>query len=253
MTKKYQVFISSTLSDLKEEREAITRSVIDMGLIASGMESFPANQDAQFRYIQRVIDLCDYYLLVLGARYGSLNKDGISFTEAEFDYAQSQGKCVLAFVHSDPSSFSVARTDRDANLMAKFEAFRDRVTKDRLCRFWGAQGDLINSVVTSLHQATQESPGIGWVRGDFRPETPPALPQHDEQRSRLFRLENDFERLQKAHSTMEAAVMSAFLAKTKPATDAEVAAWVEGAKNHYPGIENIRSMGGFGRDVRYAD
>jgi Domain of unknown function (DUF4062) len=42
MQKKYQVFISSTFSDLVEERQDTLKSVLDMGHIPSGMEVFPA-------------------------------------------------------------------------------------------------------------------------------------------------------------------------------------------------------------------
>jgi hypothetical protein len=42
MTKKYQVFISSTLKDLVRERQETIRSVLDLGHIPSGMEIFPA-------------------------------------------------------------------------------------------------------------------------------------------------------------------------------------------------------------------
>jgi len=39
---KYQVFISSTFSDLHAERQAVTLEVLAARHIPSGMESFPA-------------------------------------------------------------------------------------------------------------------------------------------------------------------------------------------------------------------
>ena len=99
MNKKYSVFISSTFLDLESERETIRKLVIDMGYIPLGMESFPATNEEQFGYIQKVIDNSDYYILVIGGRYGSITEDGISYTEKEYDYALSKEKVVLAFVH----------------------------------------------------------------------------------------------------------------------------------------------------------
>ena len=44
MKKKYQVFISSTYSDLIEERAAATQCLLDNGCIPVGMEQFPASE-----------------------------------------------------------------------------------------------------------------------------------------------------------------------------------------------------------------
>ena len=81
MQKKYQVFISSTFSDLIDERQDALKSVLDMGHIPSGMEAFPAVDLEQFEYIKKIIDECDYYILIVGARYGSVDDAGVSFTE----------------------------------------------------------------------------------------------------------------------------------------------------------------------------
>ena len=68
------------------------------------MEAFPAIDMAQFENIKKVIDECDYYLLIIGARYGSIDADGVSFTEREFDYAVSKGKTVITILHDDVQS-----------------------------------------------------------------------------------------------------------------------------------------------------
>lgn len=37
----------------------------------------------------KMIDECDFYLLVIGARYGSIDEEtGISYTEKEYNYAK---------------------------------------------------------------------------------------------------------------------------------------------------------------------
>jgi hypothetical protein len=91
MVKKYQVFISSTFRDLIDERQDTIRSVLDLGHIPSGMEIFPAADVQQFEYIKKIIDECDYYILIIGARYGSVDTDGVSFTEKEYAYAVERG------------------------------------------------------------------------------------------------------------------------------------------------------------------
>jgi hypothetical protein len=109
MQKKYQVFISSTYTDLVEERQIILRSILDLGHIPSGMELFSAADEEQFAYIKKIIDECDYYVLVIGGRYGSIDDSGISYTEKEYDYAVEKGVHVLEAYPVVPgcSTFSV--------------------------------------------------------------------------------------------------------------------------------------------------
>jgi len=166
MNKKYQVFISSTFSDLVQERQATIRTVLDLGHIPSGMEIFPAADVEQFEYIKKVIDECDYYVLIIGARYGSMDAAGVSFTEKEYDYAVAQKKTVLAFIHGDPGSVAVKKADTDATLAAKLNAFREKVSKGRLVRFWQAPEELNSRVTIALAKALGEMPGKGWIRGD---------------------------------------------------------------------------------------
>lgn len=50
--KKYQVFISSTYTDLKEERSAVMRCLLEMNCIPVGMEQSPASNMNQMNYIK---------------------------------------------------------------------------------------------------------------------------------------------------------------------------------------------------------
>jgi len=87
MDKRYQVFVSSTFVDLEEERQKVLQTLMEMDCIPAGMELFPAADEEQWEFIQKVIDDCDYYLLIIGGKYGSVADDGLSYTEKEFDYA----------------------------------------------------------------------------------------------------------------------------------------------------------------------
>src|ERR1022692_1814662 len=107
MDKRYQVFISSTYADLREERQRVIQTVLDADCIPAGMELFPAADEEQFNYIKRVIDDCDYYLLIVGGRYGTLTEAGVSFTEREYDYAVSRGIRVIALLHENPAAIPI--------------------------------------------------------------------------------------------------------------------------------------------------
>ena len=113
MQKKYQVFVSSTYTDLIEERQVVLRSILDLGHIPSGMEMFSAADEEQFDYIKKVIDECDYYVLLIGGRYGSVDDRGMSYTEKEYDYAFGKGIPVLAFIHEDIKKIPYGRVEAD--------------------------------------------------------------------------------------------------------------------------------------------
>jgi hypothetical protein len=165
MNKKFQVFISSTFRDLIAERQAAIRAVLDLGHIPSGMEMFPAADVEQFEYIKKVVDECDYYVLIIGARYGSVDATGLSFTEKEYDYAVKTKKTVLAFIQDDTDSLT-NKVDTDPASAAKLKAFREKVRKGRLVQHWSDKEPLISKIYPALSRAFQDMPAIGWIRGD---------------------------------------------------------------------------------------
>jgi hypothetical protein len=166
MAKKYQIFISSTFTDLRDERQDAVKAILDLDQIPSGMEVFPAADQEQFEYIKQVIDECDYYVLIIGARYGSVDEQGVSYTEREYDYARESGKTVLAFLHDDPSSIPVGKVDTDPDRVQRLVVFREKVSSGRLVKFWRTKQDLQAAITVSLSRAIRHSPAIGWIRGN---------------------------------------------------------------------------------------
>src|SRR5580704_15967857 len=71
--KRYQVFVSSKYADLKEERSKVIQTIMELDCIPAGMEIFPAIDDEQFNFIKKIIDDCDYYILIIGGRYGTIH------------------------------------------------------------------------------------------------------------------------------------------------------------------------------------
>lgn len=166
MDKRYQVFVSSTYADLKDERQKVLQTLMEMDCIPSGMEMFPASDEEQWEFIKKVIDDCDYYLLIVGGRYGSLSSDGISYTEKEYQYAVEKGIKVIAFLHESPEDLSVSKTDIDPELMAKLSEFRSQVSSGRLVKFWTHTNELPGLVALSLTKTIKTYPAVGWVRAN---------------------------------------------------------------------------------------
>ena len=165
MEKRYQVFLSSTYIDLKEERLEVMRALLELDCIPSGMEYFPATNDDQWTYIQELIDQCDYYIVVVGARYESTSKDGLSFTEKEYRYALEKGIPVIGFLHAQPDNIPQGRAEVEPEARKKLEQFRILV-KSKLCKEWSSPAELGAVVSRSLTQLIKRTPRTGWVRSD---------------------------------------------------------------------------------------
>lgn len=165
MDTKYQIFVSSTFVDLKEERRAVLSAVQDMGDIPSGMEMFPATDEEQFNFIKRIIDNCDYYVVIIAGKYGSIAPDGLSYTEKEYDYAVSKGIHVLAFVRNE-DVIEEEKREQATEKKKKLENFKAKVQTGRVVKTWNNKQDLVYSVVISLTQEKASYPAIGWVRAN---------------------------------------------------------------------------------------
>lgn len=166
MSKKFQVFISSTYEDLKVERKAIEETIIRAGDIPVGMEAFPAADDEQFDFIKSVISTCDYYVLVVAGRYGSLANDGLSYTEKEFDFAVSKGIPVLFLLHGDRGNLPANKTEENPKGKKLLEGFIEKASTNRIRKTWNSIDGLKLAVREALDHAKATKPRPGWVRGD---------------------------------------------------------------------------------------
>ncbi|MEE9876876.1 MAG: DUF4062 domain-containing protein [Stenotrophomonas maltophilia] len=159
---KYQIFVSSTYDDLKDERSQVIKAILEMGHIPVGMEMFSAADEEQWKIIARQIDETDYYVIIVGNRYGSVT-GGVSYTEKEFDYAVSKGIPVLGFV-IDSSVESLAKNvDTVEEKVAALGKFKSKV-KQRPVGFWKTAEELHGKVSIALMKAFNTTPRIGWTR-----------------------------------------------------------------------------------------
>lgn len=166
MGKKYQVFVSSTFKDLYEERKKVLDLLLMADCIPAGMEAFVATDEEQFNVIKKVIDLCDYYVLIIGGRYGSINETtSLSYTEMEYDYAMSKGVPVLVFSIDDSIELDPTKRETDAIKNGKLAEFKSRAMRNRLASLWKDSGDLVGKVAISIMRAKQEINRPGWQRG----------------------------------------------------------------------------------------
>ena len=169
MDKKYQIFISSTYNDLIPERKKVRDIILSMYHFPIGMEMFSAADEEQWEIIKETIDSSDYYVLIIGKRYGSVIEDGpdqgISFTEKEYRYAKSIGLPILAFIKKD-EAITADMVDNDSEKLKKLYDFKNDVTKDREVKWFGTTDQLGTEVTLSLHKEMDRKKRPGWIRSD---------------------------------------------------------------------------------------
>jgi len=160
--KKYQIFVSSTYEDLKAERSKVIQAILEMDHIPIGMEMFSAGNEGQWKLIQRQIDEADYYIVIVGHKYGSM--DGlVSYTEKEYDYAIEKEIPVLGFVIKDTAKVAKSAMESDPEIQSRLVDFKSKV-KSKICSFWTSEDDLYGAVAIALNKQMTAQPRIGWVR-----------------------------------------------------------------------------------------
>lgn len=168
--RKLQVFVSSTYSDLIEERQAAVAAILKAGHIPAGMELFTAGDKSQLRTIERWIDESDVYMLILGGRYGSIEPtSGLSYTELEYDYATAQGKPSFSVVITEEALEAKVRLGgtqfiEKSNPKA-LEQFRQKVLSN-ISSFFSDAKDIKLCVYESLSDHATNPSLRGWIAAD---------------------------------------------------------------------------------------
>lgn len=161
---RYQVFVSSTLNDLVEERKAIIHALQKLNCIPVAMELFPASSDDAWTLIKREIDNSDYYIVMSAGCYGSMEpSSGVGYTEMEYDYALAAGKGILGFIHSNIASLPEDKKDNEPTRILKLNRFQEKI-KQKLVNFWDTTQQLESAVITSCVSEFNLRPAEGWVR-----------------------------------------------------------------------------------------
>ncbi|MCC5613168.1 DUF4062 domain-containing protein [Nostoc sp. CHAB 5834] len=168
--RKLQVFVSSTFTDLKEERQAAVEAILKAGHIPAGMELFSAGDQSQMTVIKKWIDESDVYLLLLGGRYGSIEPiSGKSYTHLEYEYALENGKAVFSVIMSDSQldekNRLVGKEVLELQNPQKYHEFKALVKK-KLVEEWNDLRDIKLAILSTLSDFAQRPELIGWVPGN---------------------------------------------------------------------------------------
>lgn len=200
MNKKFQVFISSTYEDLKEERDQVIKATLEMGHIPVGMEMFSAADEEQWNIITRQIDEVDYYCIILAHRYGSTAPSGIGYTEKEYDYAIAKGIPILGFVIADGAAWPANKNEANEENRERLKNFRTKI-KSRMVNFWNNKSDLHAKFSIALMKAFVTHPRTGWSRASdiAGPEVVKELSRLSAENAELRKQLENIERIEREH------------------------------------------------------
>jgi len=166
--RKLQVFISSTFTDLREERKAAVEAILSAGHIPAGMELFAAGDKAQLQIIRKWIDESDVFLLILGERYGSIEPESLqSYVHLEYLYAIEKQMPLFSIVmrrvadHGQPTASSGQKAQYD-----EFAA----LVRSKICRDCDDCKDVKIAVLESIRTFLDDSRVQGWVPGSVLTE-----------------------------------------------------------------------------------
>lgn len=175
--RKLQVFLSSTYTDLIDERLAAMEAILAAGHIPAAMEQFTPGDEESWVKIKRWIDESDAYILILGGRYGSIEPEsGKSYVEREYEYALSQNKPFMSIVVNDAAHEARVK-DKGLGVderehQAELKTFKELIKKKH-CAFWNDIKDIKTSIFQKLPEWQARPELNGWVRAEeaISPET----------------------------------------------------------------------------------
>src|SRR3989344_3699437 len=107
------IFLSSTVDDMQEERNAVSEVIIALKQKISRCEFFAARTESPEQVCLNEATNCDIFVGIYKDRYGFVptenNHELFSVTEMEYNAAKKAKKPILIFIHKDA-------TNRDSQL-----------------------------------------------------------------------------------------------------------------------------------------
>lgn len=119
--------------DLAEERQTVIETILHLGQFPMGSEFLKATNGTQFDAISKCIRESDCVILIVGEKYGSIFPDeGVSYVEAEYNYALSNDIPVFVFIKNIPQ----------ASVSVDLKKFREKLLTNTTVSFWNDSVEL---------------------------------------------------------------------------------------------------------------
>ena len=146
-----KVFLSSTVNDLAEYRDAVFEAIQQMdNWKCVRMEDFGSRDGAPETYCRGALSQCEVAIFIVGNRYGSCPVGSKkSFTEHEYNEALCSRRPRLAFLTPDDFAMPASEIEDD-ELRDRQKQFRRRILTDRISATFKDPHHLAVQVVVSI-------------------------------------------------------------------------------------------------------
>ena len=161
MNKVYTAFISSAFESLRDERNIVIDSLLDLRILPIGMEHFTVSTNGEFSDIQELIDESDFFIMLMGKCYGSCDEKGISWTEREYEYAIEKGKPAVVIRCKE----LVENLEKDENLLSDDEKRQIEFSKKISFGARNVSDEFpIKTIIGQFFNTHNFAKCIGWTR-----------------------------------------------------------------------------------------
>jgi nucleoside 2-deoxyribosyltransferase len=145
-----RAFISGTVSDLREYRQAALDACLRVGVTPVGVESFETpGEGTVSAAVATAIHESDIYLAIVSPRYGaSFSEEGKSITEIEYDLAAKRGIPSLVFVKREARHLLFEEDAAEAT--SRVQSFAKTVRRSGLVTEFRSVDDFKSQVITAL-------------------------------------------------------------------------------------------------------
>ena len=184
--KRHHAFISTTEADMHAERVVLSQTLVSQGFFSWGLEQRAPLTTA---FARRQIDDCDYFILMLGSRYGELSASGVSYMHLEYIYAVTKQKPILVLMYEAPETRAPEYQDQNSEGKLKFLDFRRQLQRERdMVMTFRDLRDLEVAIRHTMPQFLTRYPTQGWVRPNQQ-QVQHLLDENEQLRQKLTELE----------------------------------------------------------------
>jgi len=150
MNKETAIFLSSTWEDLKDHRRAVLHMLAQLKRQVESMEYFGARPDEPLDVCLDAVRKSGIYIGIIGTRYGTLAKDGKSFTHLEYEEALTRGKRILMYIIDDENHPVLLKYVDMGKNAQRLSEFKTGLLSKHVCKRFSSPDNLAGQVSIDL-------------------------------------------------------------------------------------------------------
>jgi hypothetical protein len=163
MSKKYLVYLGSTLDDLKSESRELPRIILELGHIpVQAPYGEGENEESGRVLVNRVISECDYFISLVAHKYSDEGKT--SPLEAEYNQALNCGIPVIGLIVDEEVRWRANKKETKAAQIRKLSDFKNSLRRHPHAS-WSNTQELCQKAQTMLLREINLRPRSGWIPG----------------------------------------------------------------------------------------